>query len=258
MLLRDNMGYAYKAGPRTLEGLKAFIDGGYAGTLPENTFEIPAKGAKVQFQSAAAKPKRDPDQAPDITYEAYGNTVFEPIKGEDGKVQNLKVRGDKPWFIMFYSPSCGHCNKFKPTWKEFYGKNNATINIGMLDCKGDETAKLCKQMNVRGYPTLTLFEGEHQYSFKGERSLEKLEEFAQGGYKNDGVEARKILEPPAQKERKERKDGKGDKKPSKPGSDEKKKAAMEKAKKDAAAKMAEKGKEAAGQKEPKAEQKEDL
>ena len=128
----------------------------------------------------------------------------------------------------------------------------------MIDCKGDDTSKICKQMNVRGYPTLTLFDGEHQYSFKGERSLEKLEEFAQGGYKKDGVEARKILEPPAPKERKERKDGKGDKKPSKPGSDEKKKAAMEKAKKDAAAKMAERGKEAAGQKEPKAEQKEDL
>jgi len=94
----------------------------------------------------------------------------------------------------------------------------------MLDCKGDETSKLCKQMNVRGYPTLTFFEGEHQYSFKGQRDLEKLEEFAQGGYKQDDVESRRILEPAPKKERKERKDGKGDKKGA---ADPKKKAAME-------------------------------
>lgn len=66
----------------------------------------------------------------------------------------------------------------------------------MIDCKGDQTAKICKEMNVRGYPSLILYDGEYQYDFKGKRDLTDLEEFAvAGGYKNEEkYTKREILE----------------------------------------------------------------
>jgi len=190
--LKDTVAYKYATGPRTLKAFNFFADGGYETTDKDNTFEIPAKGSVMKKQEKAQKEREaaDPNMPQDISYEDFGKKVFESIKDEDGKVKNLKVIGEKPWFIMFHSPSCGHCKKFKPTWKDFNVKHNDTVNVGMIDCKGDTTAELCKKMSVRGYPTLLFFEGDMQYSFKGDRSLEKLGEFVNGGYKSEKIDHR--------------------------------------------------------------------
>lgn len=68
------------------------------------------------------------------------------------------------WFIEFFSPYCGHCRAFAPTWdkvsehvskqmKEGKGKQ-AGINMAQVNCitYGD----LCAEQKIRGYPTLNL------------------------------------------------------------------------------------------------------
>lgn len=40
-------------------------------------------------------------------------------------------------FVLFYLPSCPHCQKFMPTWKEFANSNDAEdkLSIAQIDCR---------------------------------------------------------------------------------------------------------------------------
>ena len=39
----------------------------------------------------------------------------------------------KDFIILFFSPWCGHCNRFKPTWLNFTKEVHGTIGIGDVD-----------------------------------------------------------------------------------------------------------------------------
>lgn len=48
-----------------------------------------------------------------------------------------KVTSQKPWFIKFAAPWCGHCKKMKPMWEEFHEKNQDWLNVGDVDCTSE-------------------------------------------------------------------------------------------------------------------------
>ena len=63
---------------------------------------------------------------------------------------------DKPWFILFYSPKCPHCKKFKPTWTDFHFYHQDEVNVGSIDCLANK--KLCHDLyGVEAFPTLRYF-----------------------------------------------------------------------------------------------------
>ena len=73
-----------------------------------------------------------------------------------------QVKSDKGWFIKFYAPWCGHCQRLAPIWSEFNRLHSEEVNVGLVDCTTDGGKPLCGKMEVRGYPSLLYFSADHQ------------------------------------------------------------------------------------------------
>ena len=95
---------------------------------------------------------------------------------------------NKPWFLIFYSPKCPHCVKFKPTWNEFHNMHKDEVNVGSVDCKNGEGRPLCSLYDVNSYPSLKYIslsdDGTSKvYTYSDTRNQVMLEKFAlQDGY----------------------------------------------------------------------------
>ncbi|XP_062510842.1 thioredoxin domain-containing protein 5-like [Corticium candelabrum] len=79
------------------------------------------------------------------------------------------------YFIKFYAPWCGHCQRLAPTWNKLaaHFQDDGVVNIGKVDCTIDKD--LCAENNVGGYPTLFLYQdGKVIQRYTGGRSLEEL------------------------------------------------------------------------------------
>lgn len=92
----------------------------------------------------------------------------------------------------------GHCQKLAPTWEELASavEHDPTINIAKLDCT--EYRPICKDFDVKGYPTLLWIEnGKKIDKYSGPRTLEDLKAY---------VERRSAGEKPAEVEKVEPKE----------------------------------------------------
>lgn len=88
----------------------------------------------------------------------------------------------KRWFILFYSPRCGHCRAFKPTWERFAEINkDPTLSVGNVNC--DSNPELRRRYKVQYYPTTFLFVNGEMYEYSDKREVQALEAFVNGGYK---------------------------------------------------------------------------
>lgn len=84
----------------------------------------------------------------------------------------------KPTFVKFFAPWCGHCKKMKPDWDKLASNvDSGKITIADVDCTG-EGKKICEAQDIKGFPTLKYFEEGDVDDYEGERTYEKLKEFA--------------------------------------------------------------------------------
>jgi len=90
---------------------------------------------------------------------------------------------NKPHFVMFFAPWCGHCKRLAPTWEDLSVKYNEKdedeqdVLIGKVDCT-IETA-LCSAQEVTGYPTLKFFKSgvDSGVKYRGQRDFNSLIKF---------------------------------------------------------------------------------
>ena len=83
---------------------------------------------------------------------------------------------DKPVIINFFSPNCGHCRAFAPTWdkvKEFY--KDKEIIVKEVNCVAKP--EICYKFGIQGYPTIQLFYKKRINEYAGRRTLEDLQQF---------------------------------------------------------------------------------
>jgi thiol-disulfide isomerase/thioredoxin len=83
-------------------------------------------------------------------------------------------------FVMYYADWCGHCKRAKPE----FSKLGSTLTIGeksvkMVAINSDENPEVVKAKNIRGYPTIHLYDpkGNLLQEYSGERTQPAFEEF---------------------------------------------------------------------------------
>ena len=85
------------------------------------------------------------------------------------------------WFVLFQSPGCGHCQKFKPTFHKLaYDNLSSKTLFGDVNCK--EQSDLCKMVRIKAYPTLVFFRNGLMHKFEGPRNEDTINEFIWQGY----------------------------------------------------------------------------
>ena len=66
------------------------------------------------------------------------------------------VLGSKDiWFVEFYAPWCGHCQKLEPEWNEAASKLNGQVKFGKVDATVESS--LGQRFGVKGYPSIKVF-----------------------------------------------------------------------------------------------------
>lgn len=80
------------------------------------------------------------------------------------------------WFVKFYVPWCTHCQHMSEAWTEMAREMKGKLNIGEVNCQSE--SRLCKDVKLRGYPTLIFFKGGERVEYDGLRGLGDLVSFA--------------------------------------------------------------------------------
>jgi protein disulfide-isomerase len=80
------------------------------------------------------------------------------------------------WFVKFYVPWCTHCQHMSEAWTEMAREMKGKLNIGEINCQSE--ARLCKDVKLRGYPSLIFFKGGERVEYDGLRGLGDLVSFA--------------------------------------------------------------------------------
>ena len=91
--------------------------------------------------------------------------------------QRLVTATHDPWFVKFYAPWCHHCQAMAPNWAGMAREMKGRLNIGEVNC--DVEKRLCKDVRVRGFPTIHFFRGGERVEYEGLRGLGDLVTFAQ-------------------------------------------------------------------------------
>jgi len=128
---------------------------------------------KLKTPPVAAPPANPDGVSIPLTFESYSKLIA-PL--------NSRSPG-AGWFVKFYVPWCSHCQHMAPAWTELAREMKGKLNIAEVNCEVE--TKLCKDIKLRGYPTLIFFKGGERVEYDGLRGLGDLVAFAQKAVQYD-------------------------------------------------------------------------
>ncbi|MFT7813345.1 protein disulfide-isomerase A6 [Arapaima gigas] len=65
------------------------------------------------------------------------------------------IQSDSLWFVEFYAPWCGHCQRLTADWKKVATALKGIVKVGAVDA--DQHKSLGSQYGIRGFPTIKIF-----------------------------------------------------------------------------------------------------
>ncbi|KAI9657196.1 MAG: hypothetical protein M1829_006942 [Trizodia sp. TS-e1964] len=107
-----------------------------------------------------------------VTPNPLGSSVSLSAESFQDKVTTTQ----DPWFIKFYAPWCHHCQVLAPNWAQLGKEMKNKLNIGEVNC--DIESRLCKDVKLKGYPTILFFRGGERVEYTGLRGFGDLLHFA--------------------------------------------------------------------------------
>ncbi|KAK4192731.1 thioredoxin-like protein [Podospora australis] len=166
----------------------------------KGTATAPATDANAS--SDAKKPYVPPFFQPPVIKAATPTTTPNP-KGRSVPLsaeafQYQVTTSQEPWLIKFYAPWCHHCQAMAPNWEQLAKEMEGRLNIGEVNC--DRESRLCKDVGVRGYPTIIFFKGGEHVEYEGLRALGDFIQYAEkaidlsGGVQDVDFDSFKALE----------------------------------------------------------------
>jgi thiol-disulfide isomerase/thioredoxin len=100
-------------------------------------------------------------------------------EGFESSCENLEndIKEDKK-LVLFYADWCGHCKKLKPIWDDAANEaDNKMIKVNVGDGK-PEQKKVMEKYNIKGFPTILMFEdGKNKGQFEKRDKESFLEYF---------------------------------------------------------------------------------
>ncbi|KAI1174653.1 thioredoxin-like protein [Nemania sp. FL0916] len=128
--------------------------------------------SKTVTEKPVAVEKTKPAK-PSVTPNKEGNSVS--LTAES--FQNLVTMTQEPWFIKFYAPWCHHCQAMAPNWQQMAKEMKGKLNVGEVNC--DVESRLCKDVRLKGYPTILFFKGGERVEYDGLRGFGDLLHYAE-------------------------------------------------------------------------------
>ena len=99
---------------------------------------------------------------------------------EDFEEKVIQPSFSKPILVDFWADWCGPCVVIAPVLEKIITDYNGAIQLAKLEVDEDENMKLAGKYQVRGFPTIMLFEkGVEVERFSSAQSYSFIEQFIQ-------------------------------------------------------------------------------
>lgn len=148
------------------EAIEKVLEGAMPGSRPKS-LALPEPGDKTSpIQASSQNLKAAKNMNADGLSMSLTGETFQ---------QHVTLTQD-PWFIKFYAPWCHHCQALAPTWSQLAENMRDKLNIGEVNC--DQEKRLCKDVGVKGYPSMFYFQNGQRSEYEGLRGFSDLTKYA--------------------------------------------------------------------------------
>lgn len=117
-----------------------------------------------------------------LAFATLGSAFYESgskvVKLTAANFKEKVLNGNELWFVEFYAPWCGHCQRLTPEWEKLAGALKGIINVGAVDMTTDQEAGAA--YGIRGFPTIKFFGANKNApeDYQGQRSASDMINYA--------------------------------------------------------------------------------